>query len=138
MRAGYSVNYARKITMLVCAFAVTPVFFAQHYSNLWVAVGVIGLATAAHQAFSANLYTLPSDLFPRNAVGWVVGIGGTVGAIGAIGGMIFSLYIGHILDSMATYTPIFIVAGSAYFVALAIIHVLSLKLSPVSTSALTE
>ena len=53
------------MTMLVCAFAVTPIFFAQYYDNLWVAVLVIGVATAAHQAFSANLYTLPSDLFPR-------------------------------------------------------------------------
>ena len=86
------------------------------YDSLWVAVLVIGLATAAHQAFSANLYTLPSDLFPRNAVGSVIGIGGTVGAVG---GMIFTLYIGQILERIGTYTPIFIVAGSAYFIALA-------------------
>jgi ACS family hexuronate transporter-like MFS transporter len=131
MKAGKSVNYARKMTMLACAVAVTPVFFAQYFDNLWVAVLVIGIATAAHQAFSANLYTLPSDLFPRAAVGSVVGIGGTVGAIG---GMIFSLYVGQVLDRIGSYTPIFIVAGSAYFVALAIVHVLSPKLQPVSQS----
>jgi MFS transporter, ACS family, aldohexuronate transporter len=123
--AGKSVNFARKMTMLACCFAVTPIFFAQHYDSLWVAVLVIGVATAAHQAFSANLYTLPSDLFPRSAVGSVIGIGGT---IGAVGGMIFSLYIGQILDKVGSYTPIFIVAGSAYFVALAAVHLLSPRL----------
>ena len=85
----------------------------------------IGIATAAHQAFSANLYTLPSDLFPRSAVGSVIGIGGT---IGAIGGMIFSLYVGQILERIGSYTPIFIVAGSAYFVALLAVHLLSPRL----------
>ena len=129
MRAGKTVNYARKMTMLACAIAVTPIFFAQSIDNLWVAVLVIGIATAAHQAFSANLYTLPSDLFPRAAVGSVVGIGGTVGAIG---GMIFSLYVGQILERIGSYTPIFIVAGSAYFVALACVHFLSPRLAPVT------
>ncbi len=129
MKAGKSVNFARKMTMLACAIAVTPMFFAQYIGNLWVAVLVIGLATAAHQAFSANLYTLPSDLFPRAAVGSVIGIGG---AVGAIGGMFFSLYIGQILDRIGSYTPIFVVAGSAYFVALGIIHWLSPRLTPVT------
>ena len=105
-----------------CAFAVTPIFFAQSVDSLWGAVLIIGIATAAHQAFSANLYTLPSDLFPRGAVGSVVGIGGTVGAIG---GMLMAKYAGYILDTVGTYTPIFAVAGSAYFVALAVIHILS-------------
>jgi ACS family hexuronate transporter-like MFS transporter len=125
IKAGRSVNFARKTTMLGCAFAVTPIYFAQSYDNLWLAVLVIGIATAAHQAFSANLYTLPSDLFPRSAVGSVIGIGGTAGAVG---GMIFTLYIGQILDRLGSYTPIFVVAGSAYFIALAIIHLLSPRL----------
>ncbi len=129
MKAGKTVNFARKMTMLACAFAVTPMFFAQYIGDLWVAVLVIGLATAAHQAFSANLYTLPSDLFPRAAVGSVIGIGG---AVGAVGGMFFSLYIGQILDRMGSYTPIFVVAGSAYFIALGIIHWLSPRLTPVT------
>jgi ACS family hexuronate transporter-like MFS transporter len=128
IKAGKTVNYARKMTMLACAIAVTPIFFAQYYADLWVAVGVIGLATAAHQAFSANLYTLPSDLFPRSAVGSVIGIGGT---IGAVGGMIFSLYTGQVLDKIGSYTPIFVVAGSAYFVALLLVHLLSPRLERV-------
>jgi ACS family hexuronate transporter-like MFS transporter len=114
------------MTMLACAFLVTPIFFAQSYDNLWVAVLVIGIATAAHQAFSANLYTLPSDLFPRSAVGSVIGIGGTVGAVG---GMLFTLYIGQILERLGSYTPIFIVAGSAYFVALLLIHLLTPRMA---------
>jgi ACS family hexuronate transporter-like MFS transporter len=125
MKAGKTANFARKTTMLICAFAIAPVFLAQSIDNLWIAVLVIGIATAGHQAFSANLYTLPSDTFPRGAVGSVIGIGGT---LGAIGGMIFSLYVGQILDKVGSYTPIFVVAGSAYFVALAAIHLLSPRL----------
>lgn len=129
MNAGLSVNAARKITMLVCAVAVLPVCFAQSIDNLWLAVLVIGIATAAHQAFSANLYTLPSDMFPRAAVGSVVGIGGTAGAIG---GMLMAKYAGYILDSIGSYTPLFIVAGCAYFLALLAVHLLSPRLQRVS------
>ncbi|MES2156163.1 MAG: MFS transporter [Pseudomonadota bacterium] len=129
MKAGKSVNAARKLTMLLCACAVLPIFFAQSIDNLWLAVLVIGIATAAHQAFSANLYTLPSDLFPRGAVGSVVGIGGTVGAIG---GMVMAKYAGYVLDSIGSYTPLFAVAGSAYFVALAAVHLLSPRLERIS------
>jgi ACS family hexuronate transporter-like MFS transporter len=129
MKAGKTVNAARKLTMLICACAVCPIFFAQSIDNLWLAVLVIGIATAAHQAFSANLYTLPSDLFPRGAVGSVVGIGGTVGAIG---GMVMAKYAGYVLDSIGSYTPLFAVAGSAYFVALAAVHLLSPRLARVT------
>lgn len=132
MKAGKSVNAARKLTMLLCACAVLPVFFAQSIDNLWLAVLIIGIATAAHQAFSANLYTLPSDLFPRGAVGSVVGIGGTVGAIG---GMAMAKYAGYVLDSIGSYTPLFAVAASAYFVALAAVHLLSPRLERVSVAA---
>ena len=128
MRAGRSVNFARKATMLACAFAVTPIFFSQSVDSLWLNVLIIGIATAAHQAFSANLYTLPSDLFPRAAVGSVVGIGGTVGAIG---GMLMAKYAGFILDGFGTYTALFAVAGSAYFLALLAVHLLSPRLEPV-------
>jgi MFS transporter, ACS family, hexuronate transporter len=131
MARGRSVNYARKLTMLICAFAVTPVLFAQSIDNLWLAVLVIGIATAAHQAFSANLYTLPSDVFPRAAVGSVVGIGGTVGAIG---GMLMAKYAGYVLDSIGSYVPLFVVAGSAYFFALLAVHLLSPKLARVEVS----
>jgi ACS family hexuronate transporter-like MFS transporter len=122
---GWSINRARKTTMLGCALAVTPIFFAQYVDSLWGAVAIISLATAAHQAWSANLYTLPSDMFPRKAVGSVIGIGGTAGAIG---GMIFSLYIGQVLERLGTYSLIFYVAGSVYLLALLIIHLLTPRL----------
>ncbi|SFJ05279.1 MFS transporter, ACS family, hexuronate transporter [Sphingomonas sp. NFR04] len=132
MRAGYTANVARKLTMLVCAFAVLPVLFAESLSSVWMAVAVIGIATAAHQAFSANLYALPADMFPRGAVGSVIGIGGTVGAVG---GILMSFYAGEVLARIGSYWPLFAVAGSAYFVALACVHFLSPRLARVDMDA---
>src|SRR5690606_19482843 len=102
-----------------CALCVLPVFLAIGADSLWMAVAIIGLATAAHQGWAANLYTLPSDLFPRRAVGSIVGIGGT---LGAIGGMFMAKFAGWVLDTTGSYMPMFILAGSAYLLALAIIH----------------
>ncbi|MCP3735562.1 MFS transporter [Sphingomonas sp. RP10(2022)] len=128
MKRGLSANVARKLTMLICAFLVMPIFFAQYASNVWLAVAIVGLATAAHQAFSANLYTIPSDMFPRAAVGSVIGIGGTVGAIG---GMLMAKFTGYILETTGSYTPIFAVAGSTYLIAVIVIHLLSPRLARV-------
>lgn len=128
LKNGASINKARKLTMLVCALLAVPVMFASFADSVWLAVLIIGVATAAHQGFSANLYTLPSDVFPRGAVGSVVGIGGM---LGAVGGMVFSKYIGGVLESIGTYTPIFIVAGSAYLIALLVVHLLTPKMEPV-------
>jgi ACS family hexuronate transporter-like MFS transporter len=128
MKRGYSANVARKITMLVCAFLVMPIFFAQYAASVWLAVGIVGLATAAHQAFSANLYTIPSDVFPRAAVGSVIGIGGTVGAIGGMG---MAKFTGYILQTTHSYTLIFAVAGSVYLIAIGVVHLLSPKLARV-------
>jgi ACS family hexuronate transporter-like MFS transporter len=128
MSRGWTINRARKTTMLICAVCAVPVAFAAYASNLWLAVAIIGLATAAHQGFSANLYTLPGDVFPRSAVGSVVGIGGM---IGAIGGMAMAKYAGWVLDQIGTYTPIFVVAGSAYLLALLAVHLLTPRMEPV-------
>lgn len=122
MHRGASLNRARKTTMLICALCAVPVAFAAYASNVWLAVAIIGLATAAHQGFSANLYAFPGDVFPRSAVGSVVGIGGM---LGGIGGMIMAKYAGFVLDSIGTYTPIFVVAASAYLIALLVIHLIS-------------
>jgi MFS transporter, ACS family, hexuronate transporter len=129
MKMGMSVNKARKLTMLIAACFVLPIMFVTQLDNLWLSVIVIGVAAAAHQAFSATLYTLPSDLVPRYAVGSVIGIGGTVGAIG---GMAFTAYIGAVLPpdagTGASYTPLFIAAGAAYFLALLSIQLLAPKM----------
>jgi len=106
---------------------VVPILFAAKTSNLWFAVALVSLAAAAHQGWSANLFTLTSDMFPRRAVGSVVGIGGMAGAIG---GMLIALIVGEILQRTGSYVPIFIIAGSAYLIALAIIHILAPQLKP--------
>ncbi|GFE85255.1 MFS transporter [Steroidobacter agaridevorans] len=127
MRSGWSANAARKVTMLGCALAVVPIFIVQSVDQLWLAVVLIGLATAGHQAFSANLLTLPSDLFPRSAVGSVVGIGGMAGAIG---GMLIAKFVGYVLDTTGSYTAIFTLAALAYWVALLAFHWVSPRLEP--------
>jgi MFS transporter, ACS family, hexuronate transporter len=127
IKRGWTINRSRKTAMLICALAVVPIVFASITSNLWIAVILIGIAAAAHQGWSANIFTLSSDMFPKQAVGSVVGIGGM---FGAIGGMIMSPLVGWILDRTGSYVPIFIIAASAYLVALAIIHLLAPKLEP--------
>ena len=129
IKRGWSVNKARKTAMLVCALSVVPVMFAARASNLWMAVAFVSLAAAAHQGWSANLFTTVSDMFPRRAVGSVVGIGGMAGAIG---GMLIASAVGLILQYTGSYLPIFVVAGSAYLIALGIIHLLAPRLEPAS------
>ncbi|MBN6150581.1 MFS transporter [Xanthomonas sp. AmX2] len=124
---GWSVNRARKTAMLICALAVVPIVFAARADNLWLAVALIGLATAAHQGWSANLFTLPSDMFPRHAVATVVGIGGFAGAVG---GMLIATFIGFLLEATGSYLPVFLMAGSAYLLALAVVHALVPRLQP--------
>ncbi len=125
IKRGWTLNRGRKTAMLICALAVVPIIFASMTSNLWVSVVLIGIAAAAHQGWSANLFTLSSDMFPRQAVGSVVGIGGMAGAIG---GMFIAKLVGWILDSTGSYVPIFAIAASAYLIALLIIHLLAPKL----------
>ena len=127
IRRGWSVNRARKGAMLVCALAVVPIVFAARADNLWLAVALIGLATAGHQGWSANVFTLTSDMFPRRAIASVVGIGGFAGAVG---GMMVSTFTGFLLQATGSYMPLFLVAGSAYLLALMIVHALAPRLEP--------
>ena len=127
IRRGFSVNAARKWAMLICAFSVVPVASVYRISGLWPATLLIGLAAAAHQGFSANLFTLTSDLFPSRAVASVVGIGGMAGAIG---GMLIAEIVGHLLQWTGSYMIPFFMAGSAYLIALLLIHTLSPRLTP--------
>jgi ACS family hexuronate transporter-like MFS transporter len=127
LKRGSSHNAARKIALLVCALAVVPVLYAPYSKNMWVVVALVGLAAAAHQGWSANLFTLPSDLFPKAAVGSVVGIGGMVGSLG---GVLFQLATGYVVDLTHSYVPMFVVAGLAYLTALLIVQVLTPKLAP--------
>lgn len=127
IKRGWSINKSRKTAMFICALAVVPIIFASITSNLWVAVVLIGIAAAAHQGWSANIFTIASDMFPKQAVGSVVGIGGMAGAIG---GMLISKLVAYILDTTGSYVPIFAMAASAYLVALLVIHLFAPRLEP--------
>ncbi len=122
IKRGRSINAARKIAMLICAIGVTPVIYAYRVESTWSAVLLIGLAAACHQGFSANLYTVTSDMFPAQAVGSVTGIGGMAGAVG---GLLIAWVVGHVLQWTGSYMIPFLIAGAAYLVALGAIHVLA-------------
>jgi ACS family hexuronate transporter-like MFS transporter len=127
IKRGWSVNKGRKMAMLICALCVVPIMYASQAKEMWLAVALLGLATAAHQGWSANLFTTTSDMFPRRAVGSIVGLGGMAGAVG---GMLISTATGFILELTGSYVSIFIIAGSVYLLALLIIHLLVPKLEP--------
>jgi ACS family hexuronate transporter-like MFS transporter len=127
IQRGSSVNVARKSAMLLCALCVVPIVFAYRIQSLWGAVLLIGLAAAAHQGFSANLFTLTSDMFPAQAVGSVVGMGGMAGAIG---GMLIAKIVGYTLQWTGSYMLPFLIAGCSYLLALAAIQLLAPRLEP--------
>jgi MFS transporter, ACS family, hexuronate transporter len=121
IQRGWSVVGARKFALLICALLVVPIFLVPNISNLWTVVLLIGLAASAHQGWSANLFTLVSDTMPRQSVASVVGIGGFAAAIG---GMCIAKFVGYVLDTTGSYVLPFLLAATAYPVALAILHVL--------------
>jgi ACS family hexuronate transporter-like MFS transporter len=127
LHRGWSANAARKTTMLLAALAVIPIVGAASASSLWTAVGLIGLAVGAHQAFSVNLLTLPSDMFPPASVASVMGIGGLGGGLG---GILIAQLAGRILQATGSYHTLFYMAAASYLVALAAIHLLVPRLDP--------
>jgi ACS family hexuronate transporter-like MFS transporter len=132
LKRGWSTNAARKTALIVCASFIVPVMFAPHVSGAWTAVWLIGTAMAAHQGFSANLFTLTSDMFPRSMVASVVGIGGFCGAMG---GYIMNLSAGSIRDNTGSFESVFILAGLAYFTAILVIHLFAPRLEPANVEA---
>jgi MFS transporter, ACS family, hexuronate transporter len=128
IKRGWTVNRARKTAMLAMALLIVPTAFAPVAGGLWTAVLLVAVAAAAHQAWSANVYTLASDMFPRMAVGSVVGIGAFAGAMG---GVLFQRATGRILEANGNnYTPIFAICGLAYVTAWCIIHLLAPRMEP--------
>jgi ACS family hexuronate transporter-like MFS transporter len=133
---GWTVLKARKLSMLFFAVLVVPVMAAGYTTSIWSAVALISLAAAAHNAWSANIFTIVSDVFPKRAISSVVGIGGMAGAVG---GLIFPLIVGYLLDLYKQrgditegYSILFVICGSAYLVAWLFIHLLTSKMKPVS------
>jgi MFS transporter, ACS family, hexuronate transporter len=129
IKRGWSVTKGRKMAMLICAVCVIPIVFASQADSVWLAVALLGLATAAHQGWSANLFTTTSDMFPRRAIGSVVGIGGMAGSIG---GMLISTATGVILQFTGSYVILFIIAGSMYLIALLVFQLLAPRLDPIT------
>jgi MFS transporter, ACS family, hexuronate transporter len=134
IKRGMSVFRARRISMLIFALCVVPIVFAQYTDNVWIAVALISLAAASHQAWSANIFTTASDIFPRNSISTVIGIGGMAGSVG---GILFPLVIGKLLDHYKLlgnltggYNILFIFCGFAYVLALSIMHLLTPKPEP--------
>jgi len=126
---GWPLNHARKGTMLICAVAAAPIIFAANIHSVWGAVAIISVAAAAHQGWSANIYTLISDIFPRCAVGSIAGIAGFGGAIG---GMSAAPVIGHVLKMNLGYGPVFTIAGCTYLTALLILQLMVPKIEAVN------
>ncbi|HLK27221.1 MAG TPA: MFS transporter [Puia sp.] len=136
IKKGWPVFKARKTAMLIFACCVVPIVLVRFTSNIWTAVALISLAAAAHQAWSANIFTTASDMFPKKAVSSVVGIGGMAGSVG---GILFPLLIGILLDHFKSlnilstgYNIIFLICGSAYLLAWLVMHLLSPKMKPVN------
>ncbi|NOR27914.1 MAG: MFS transporter [Lutibacter sp.] len=128
MRKGWTVNKARKITLLICALIILPVSFVAVTESKWVAIILIGIAAAGHQAWSANIFTLVSDVFPKKATASVVGIGGMVGAVA---GILADKALGSVLDQAGNsgYFWAFLIAGSCYLIILGLVHLLMPKMT---------
>ena len=127
LKRGWAVNPSRKTALLVCALAVTPIMIAARTTDAWLAVFLIALAAGAPQGWSANIYTLASDMFPRRAVASVIGFGTMAGAISS---MFVAKGVGYTLQHTGSYVPVFVMAGLAYLVALVFIQVLAPRLKP--------
>jgi ACS family hexuronate transporter-like MFS transporter len=122
---GWSINVARKTTMLVCALCVVPVLYVPYSASIWVVVAILSVATAAHQGWSATLFTTASDMFPRAATGSVVGIGSAAGALGVA---LMTQAAGWIATLTKSYFLLFMISGVAYLVALGVFQLLSPRL----------
>ncbi len=132
IKRGWSVNLGRKTALLAAALAIVPTMFAPAAGTMWAAVSIVAVAAAAHQWWSANLFTTVSDMFPRRAVASVVGLGGFAGMCSAFA---FQRLTGAVLEAAGgSYAPIFAVLGLAYVGALAVMHLLAPRLEPIAAA----
>ncbi|HEY2725639.1 MAG TPA: MFS transporter, partial [Parafilimonas sp.] len=127
MKRDWSENKARKTTLLICALCVTPIYLASQTHNLYFAIALIALATAAHQGWSANMYAIPANLFPSKYVASVTGFGGT---IGTISGVILAASTGFIVARFG-YQPMFIIASCSYLAGFIVIHLIMPNMKPI-------
>jgi len=129
IKTGWPINKARKMTLFICGAVILPVMFVAKVVNPWLAVVLIGIGAAGHQAWSANIFTIVSDDFPKKATASVVGIGGM---IGALSGVIADFSLGQVLDNsgISGYFFAFMIAGSMYLIILGLIHLIMPKMDP--------
>jgi ACS family hexuronate transporter-like MFS transporter len=121
MRRGHTVNFSRKAAMISCAVCAIPVVMAAQVSSYWLSITLITIAAAAHQGWSCNVFSTPSDLFRAGSVATVVGVGGTAGALG---GALFAKLAGYVLSSTHNYTVLFVICGCSYVVAMCLFQIL--------------
>jgi ACS family hexuronate transporter-like MFS transporter len=129
LKRGWTANRARKSTLFACGVCALPIALAPTLRSEWMAVLVVGIAAAAHQGWSCNVFTLASDMFPRRAVGSVIGF---VGMCGAVSGMLVAKITGYVLETTGSYKLIFLMAASAYLLTLLVVHLLVPRLEPVT------
>jgi ACS family hexuronate transporter-like MFS transporter len=134
VKRGWAVLKARKTVLLIFAIIELSILGAQYISSVWMAVALISTVVAVHQAWATNIFTMASDMFPKQSVSSVVGIGGMAGAVG---GILFPIFIGYVLDQYklagnitAGYNLIFTICGITYLTAWIIIHLLTRKIKP--------
>lgn len=133
IKRGWSINRARKTTLFLAALCAVPLLFVLQVGNPLIVVLIIGFGTAGHQAFSSNIFTMISDLYPRRAVATVAGMGG---AAGALGGILIAQATGWTLELTGSYWPILIYAGLAYLIAFTVIHLLVPRMEPAPVAPL--
>ncbi|GAB4025870.1 MFS transporter [Spirosoma gilvum] len=141
LNRGWTINRSRKTAMLLYALCIVPIVLTRYATTIWEVVGLLSLAVAAHQAWSANLFTLVSDMFPKNAVSSVVGLGGMAGSVG---GILFPMVVGALLDTYKAqgaitigYNYIFAMCGSAYLLAWILIHLFAPNIRPIQPESET-
>lgn len=131
IKRGMGVLAARKAAMFICALCILPIVFAPQVQSLWAATLLVGLAASAHQAWAANMFTLPSDTMPRSAVASAAGFGGMLGAVGGMG---VAKLAGYVLHTTGSYVTLFLMVPGAYFLALVLLHVLLPRTTPEATT----
>jgi len=129
IKMGKSIDFSRKTAILICAILVLPVMLVSSITNLWVAVGLITLAAAGHQGWAANIFTIISDIYPKNAVASMVGLSGFTGAIG---GALSASFVGLLLETTGSYFLMFMVASSVYLVNWLILKIFIKEIKPIT------
>jgi len=128
---GKSIDFARKTTILISALIILPVMLVSQTQNLWMAIGLIALAAAGHQGWASNIFTIVSDIYPKKAVGSMVGLSGFAGAVG---GALTATFVGLLLESTGSYFLIFLLASTVYLVNWLILKVFIKEIKPIKFS----